>query len=199
MCYYFSQTKDKTSVQQKFKAKLKTPELFTTSEQFNAFDYPKTPVIADSSREVIEMAEWGLIPPNAAETWNRNFTLNARIETLNEKPAFRESAANRCLVITDGFYEWQHNGKQKIKFKIGFGDELFALAGIYSLIGNQIYYAIVTTAAQGIMKEIHNTQFRMPYALKTDEAFNNWLNAKETQPDFDFTAVTKDDIQLSLF
>lgn len=59
----------------------------------------------------------------------------------------------------DAFYEWQHRGKEKIKYKIGFDDELFALAGIYNLIDDRIYYSMITPK-HGVScgKSTHQTQ-----------------------------------------
>lgn len=199
MCFYFQQTKDAQTVEKRFRAKLTQPSEFSPSELYNAFDYPKTPLITEKQPELIEMGNWGLIPEWSTPDWNRNFTLNARIETLNEKPAFRDAVENRCLIILDSFFEWQHSGKQKIKYKIGFNGELFALAGIYTQYENQLYYSIITTEAEGIMREIHNTKFRMPLALKTDEDFEKWLNSGESKPAIDFTAQPLSDFQTSLF
>lgn len=199
MCYYFSQTKDADSLQKKFNSKLKHPELFNVSAQYNGFEFPDTPVIINSEPGTIQMAGWGLIPDSNADIQYRTFTLNAKIETIREKPAYRNLARNRCLIICDAFYEWQHRGKEKIKYKIGFEDETFALAGIYSQIDNRIYYSMITTEAQGIMREIHNIKLRMPFALKTDFEFEAWLQNREVLPRFDFSAEAPDDLQLRLF
>jgi len=58
---------------------------------------------------------------------------------------------------------------------------------------------IETIEAQGIMREIHNTKHRMPFALKGDYEFDAWLKNKEVQPRFDFSAEAPDDLQLRLF
>lgn len=199
MCYYFSQTKDTGQIQKRFNAKLRNPELFTASDQYNGFEFPKTLVIVNSNPELIDLGNWGLIPIWSDKGWSRNFTLNSKIETIQDKPAFKDVVKNRCLILTDGFFEWQHRGKQKIKYKISFGNELFALAGIYSIFEDEIYYSVVTTEAKGVMREIHNVKFRMPFALKTNQDFDLWLNQKTIEPRFDFTTETRDDIQMSLF
>tara|TARA_R110001592_G_scaffold141264_2_gene362676 strand:- start:5087 stop:5512 length:426 start_codon:yes stop_codon:yes gene_type:complete len=141
------------------------------------------------------MSNWGLIPDWANEDWKRNYTLNARIETLSEKSAFKQYTENRCIILVDGFYEWQHKGKEKIKFDIGFNNQLFAFAGLYS----NDTYTIVTTEAKGIMREIHNTKLRMPFSLKTDDNFNNWLNVEEVYPRYDFTTNQLGFTQPTLF
>lgn len=88
------------------------------------------------------------------------------------------------MVIANGFYEWQwqdSKGKNKIKYEIGFGnDDLFAFAGIYSQWVNQNTgeikdtYSIVTTQANQLMAEIHNTKKRMPIILKREDE-SKWL------------------------
>lgn len=183
MCYHFKQTKTIKEVEDKFNAEFSLDEILKSSAQINGFDYPKTPVITNSDASKIQMLQWGLIPEWANKDWNRNYTLNARMETLTEKPAFKNYVANRCIILTDGFYEWQHKGKEKIKFDIGFDNQLFAFAGLY--VNNT--YTIVTIEAKGIMREIHNTKLRMPFSLKTDEDFKDWLNNKEVNPQYDFT------------
>ena len=127
---------------------------------------------------------WGLIPFWAKNDTLKKSTLNARIETLAEKPAFRNSVENRCLVIANGYYEWQwldEKGKQKQKYLITPAkEELFAFAGIYSRwkdpqTGNDINtYSIVTTRANELMSEIHNNKERMPVILRPTDR-QAWL------------------------
>src|SRR5699024_4922015 len=101
-----------------------------------AFEYLKTPVVTNEGPGNLEMFHWGLIPFWAKNDKIRNMTLNGRIESLEEKPAFRNSVSNRCLVVATGYYEWQWvdpKGKVKQKYIIRPMDqELFAFAGIYS-------------------------------------------------------------------
>ena len=61
------------------------------------------------------MYQWGLIPHWADMNWNRNYALNARIETLDKKRSFQDIVENRCLIIVNGFYEWQHVNNAKVK------------------------------------------------------------------------------------
>jgi putative SOS response-associated peptidase YedK len=75
-----------------------------------------------------------LIPAWAKDKTIQQYTLNAKIETLNEKPSFKNNIKNRCLVIADGYYEWQWldpKGKNKQKYLITLtSEEPFAFAGI---------------------------------------------------------------------
>ena len=123
-------------LENRFKSKMNTPELFTPNATVNGFDFPLTPVIIDTNPELILHYNWGLIPNWAENDEIKKVTLNAKIETIDDKPSFKNSVNKRCLVIANGFYEWQwqdSKGKNKVKYEIGIGnEELFAFAGIYS-------------------------------------------------------------------
>lgn len=199
MCFYSKQTKEALKLEKRFKAKVVQLELFAKSNLFNGFEHPETPVITNEDLSQIQMIHWGLLPHWADESFNKSQTLNAKIETLHQKPSFKNIIQNRCIIIVDGFYEWQHLGKQKIKYEIGFNNELFALAGLYDEHDGYKSYTVVTTEAQGIMREIHNTKLRMPFALRTDEEIFRWLNNEEVEPRFDFTAKNLEPIQGTLF
>ena len=95
--------------------------------------------------------------------------------------------------------EWQHIEKNKIKYEIGFSDRLFALAGLYDHSDMGSTYTIVTTEAQGVMREIHNTKLRMPFALKDRDSMDLWLSGDFPVPAYDFTTVPDLYRQTSLF
>lgn len=185
MCFHSKQTKLALEVENRFNAKIDRPSEFKTQSNINGFEFPKTPVILDKHPNVITHMNWGLIPSWAKDEDIRKYTLNAKIETLEEKPSFRNSINKRCLVIADGFYEWQWldaKGKSKIKYEIGLSEvELFAFAGIYSEWINQHTgeivntYALLTTEANSFMAEIHNSKKRMPVILKKEDE-QSWLN-----------------------
>jgi len=185
MCFHSKQTKLALEVETRFKAKIDKPEDFRPSVAVNGFTYAKTPVIVDETPAIITHYNWGLIPAWAKDDDIRKMTLNAKIETVDEKPSFRNSVNKRCLVIANGFYEWQWNdpkGKVKTKYEIGIGnDELFAFAGIYSEWTDKTTgeirntYAILTTEANPLMAEIHNNKKRMPVILKPEDE-TKWLS-----------------------
>ncbi|UCE93055.1 MAG: SOS response-associated peptidase [Flavobacteriaceae bacterium] len=187
MCYQTKLTKKKEEIQRQFDARISGLDEFDPSEVIKAFDFPKTPVITDEDPKLIQLYQWGLIPYWADENWNRQYTLNARIETLEEKPSFKNITNNRCLIIVNGFYEWQHINGSKIKYDIGFNNELFALAGLYDHWADTKTYTVVTTEAKGVMREIHNTKLRMPFALYDQNEMQAWLHGKEVKPRYDFT------------
>ena len=168
MCFHSKQTKTAQEVENRFKASIEKKELFKSSNDVNGFNFAKNPIITDEKPNIIQHYNWGLIPSWAKDEDIKKMTLNARIETIEEKPSFRNSINKRCLVIANGFYEWQwldSKGKNKIKYEIGIGnDDLFAFAGLYSQwINNETgeikhTYTIVTTQANELMSEIHNTK-----------------------------------------
>ena len=184
MCFHSKQSKSAVEVENRFKAEIVKLEEFKPQDNINGFDFQKTPVIIDVQPQVITHYNWGLIPAWAKDQDIRKFTLNAKIETLDEKPSFRNSINKRCLVIANGFYEWQwmdSKGKSKVKYEIGLPDEaLFAFAGLYSewtdVTTGEIKntYAIITTEANTLMSEIHNTKKRMPVILKPEDE-QRWL------------------------
>lgn len=184
MCFHLKQSKEASVVQNRFNAKLDKPNLFKIQTNINAFDFPKTPVIIDTNPNIITHYNWGLIPSWSLNDEIRKMTINAKIETITEKPSFKNSINKRCLIIANGFYEWQwldSKGKQKIKYEIGIGnDDLFAFAGLYSQWTNKstgeirYTYTMVTTEANELMSKIHNIKKRMPIILKPEDE-QKWL------------------------
>ncbi|MGL5892104.1 MAG: SOS response-associated peptidase, partial [Bacteroidia bacterium] len=140
----------------------------------------------------LELMRWGLIPHwatgsgQAAELAKQ--TLNARAETMFEKPSFRDSAAvRRCVIPVTGFYEWQTRGRTKIPYFIApSAGSFFLLGGLHSTwtspeTGEIINtFGIVTVAANPLMAEIHNTKQRMPLILPHG-MINSWTNQQLTQ------------------
>ncbi len=104
--------------------------------------------------------------------------INARAETVAEKPSFRHSfKKQRCLVLADGFYEWKREGKVKQPYYIRFKDHrLFAFAGLWERWEEQEpaleTCTLITTGPNALMEPIHN---RMPVIL-LEQAYASWLN-----------------------
>lgn len=107
MCFHSKQTKSALKVERRFKAKIDDLAIFRPQENINGFTFPKTPIITDEKSNSIQHYHWGLIPSWSKDEDIQKLTLNARIETIEEKPAFKNSINKRCLVIANGFYEWQ--------------------------------------------------------------------------------------------
>ena len=188
MCFHSKQTKKAIEVENRFNAKISDISLFQPSVDINAFTFPLNPIIADTDKSTVNFYRWGLIPKWAKDESIREYTLNARIETINEKPSFRDSLNKRCLIIADGFYEWQWldtKGKKKQKYLITLPNHsLFAFAGIWSEwvdknTGEIVKsYSIVTTQANDLMAEIHNHKKRMPIILNSENE-TDWLKGND--------------------
>jgi len=112
MCFHSKQSKKAQAVEKRFKAKVENPAEFLVSDHINAFSFPKTPVILNSQPDVIQNINWGLIPAWSKNEEIRKYTINAKLETITEKPSFKKVVENRCLIITTGFYEWQWQDKK---------------------------------------------------------------------------------------
>jgi putative SOS response-associated peptidase YedK len=136
MCFHTIQNKLAVQIERRFMAEMRDKNEFVSRQEVNGFTFPKTPVITNEYPEIIEFYNWGLIPNGAKDDHIKSLTLNARVETVYEKPSFRDVVSQRCLVIANGFYEWQwldSKGRNKVKYKIGIDkEELFAFAGLYS-------------------------------------------------------------------
>lgn len=192
MCFHSRQISKPETLEQRFDAKF-TESNYEGKDRFIGFSYPQTPVITNVNEHTIDLYHWGLIPFWAKDDSIRKNTLNARIETLSEKSSFRNSIKNRCLILVDGFYEWQWKdpkGKEKQQYLITLDkDEPFAFAGIYSDWVNKETgeviktYSIITTEANELMAEIHNNKKRMPVIL-TPENEKLWLHGNDVKEFF---------------
>ena len=126
---------------------------------------------------------WGLIPSWAKDRKIASSLINARSETLAEKPAFRTALARRrCLILADGFYEWRKEGQQKLPYYFQLADPRpFAFAGLWTPSagpGLPPTCTIITTAPNELLAEIHD---RMPAILeRADE--DRWLDPRVTDP-----------------
>lgn len=187
MCFHSQLKTDAETLSKRFKVQMPHAGQPTMKGIFNGFAHPYTPIITRAMSTQITSARWGLIPNWAdIKTYNAN-TLNAQIETLNERPSFSPYTENRCLILADGFYEWQWldgKGKRKQKYLITRPqNEPYAYAGIYTVIDNLeagtslVTYTILTTKANELMAEIHNTKKRMPIIL-SHESEKSWLSGE---------------------
>lgn len=142
-----------------------------------------TVVVQREKRQLTEM-RWGLVPSWAKDVSIGNRMINVRAETVAEKPAFRNAfKKRRCLILSDGFYEWQKVGKIKIPTHIRLKKrEPFAFAGLYEYwktkSGKMLEScAIITTTPNEVMSSIHH---RMPVILNPDDE-RAWLNPEKQE------------------
>ena len=131
-----------------------------------------------STRELV-MLRWGLVPSWAKDPAIGNRMINARAETVAEKPAFRAAyRRRRCLVLADGFYEWHREGPIKIPYYISTAnEEPFAFAGLWehwqSKDSDESLQSatLITTVANDFLAHLHH---RMPVILEPNRA-ERWL------------------------
>ena len=159
----------KTLPQAQFEGDLRT--------SFNIAPTQSAYVINSNVDNVLQPMFWGLVPSWAKEGKPNGALINARMETLLEKPSFRQPFENqRCIVPVDSFYEWQTGaGGRKLPFRIMDTEGgLLCLAGIHSVWKTTLKtFAIITTEANAEMSRIHT---RMPVLLKTEAERTAWLS-----------------------
>jgi putative SOS response-associated peptidase YedK len=163
----------------------------------NAFDHFPMPIVTAGKPNALQMFHWGLVPSWSTSQQDalhaRTLTVNCKSEEMYDKASFRDAAKNnqRCLIPCTGFYEWKHlnNGKQKIPHVIGLkNQQIYSIAGLYSRWRNpetQRYmytYTVLTTQANKLMEEIHNTKKRMPVIIPR-EYETDWLNPNMNKDD----------------
>jgi putative SOS response-associated peptidase YedK len=144
-------------------------------------------VVPNNGTHRVDYMIWGLIPSWAKDASIGNRMVNARAETLAEKPSFRSAYKyHRCLIFANGFYEWkpQSGSKSKIphfiKLKSG---TPFAFAGLWEhwqpADGSEVLSAsIITTEPNELMASLHN---RMPVILRSD-VYAQWLDSEPQAP-----------------
>lgn len=179
MCNRFSRTVSVKNVALRFDC---DPPDWNPGPDFNIAPTDPAVVVmtSDKKREMRQM-RFGLIPRWAKDRSFGTRCMNARAETVDTLPSFRDAfKKRRCLVVTDGFFEWKKEGKVKIPFRFVMKDrELFALAGIWDRWTDRDEtvvesFAIVTTESSGDLREFHD---RMPVILNPEtEAV--WLDEK---------------------
>jgi putative SOS response-associated peptidase YedK len=175
-----------TSTPEAIRALFEYPERPNFPPRYNIAPTQPIPIVrlADGKRQFALM-RWGLIPSWVKDPKSFSLLINARAESVVDKPAFRAAMRRRrCLIPADGFYEWTEVGGRKrpyfVRLKSG---EPFAFAGLWETWtgpnGEEIdTAAIVTTAANPTLAAIHN---RMPVILPP-EAFEMWLDCVHVDP-----------------
>ena len=175
MCYNYSLTVFPTK--DDYNAVLKKGDEFQKKFIVNSFDIKKMPVITNKDPEYFQFFYWGLIP-----FWIKNFvdsekirikTINARSETIFDKPSYKNSIrSKRCLIPADGFYEWRNVKGNNYPYYIRLKNHnIFSFAGIWDCWKNPIdkkivySYSIITCKSNKLLSKIHNKKKRMPVIL----------------------------------
>lgn len=185
MCGRFTLAADPSQIREAFPF-VSVPE--ETPRRYNVAPSQPIAVVPNDGKNRLDYFVWGLIPFWAKDPEIGNRMINARAETLAEKPAYRAAfRRRRCLVLADGFYEWKQTPGRKVKEPIYFrlkNGKPFAFAGLWeiwnSADGSQVLScAIITTQPNALVTPVHN---RMP-AILTPEAYPAWLDPGEKNPD----------------
>ena len=182
MCGRYTLTKPLKTIISHFEAKSFKGDYL---ERYNIAPTQSMPVVVTpDGKRVMETMRWGLIPSWVKDPETHSLLINARAETIQEKPSFRSSfKSRRCLVPTDGFYEWIKRDNGKVPYWIHMTDEgLLAFAGIWSEwgMGEDIIrsFSIITAEANSKLKSLHD---RMPVILNSNN-YGHWLDSSQKDP-----------------
>jgi len=186
MCYYSSISVGFKIIETRFGVEFVQSEAYEPAYSACAFTFPLMPVITGEEPARVSLLNWGLIPfwvqDEETALRIRQRALNARAETVFDKPVFRQSIlSKRCLVLVDGFFEWRHLKGKTYPYYIRLTDhQPFALAGIWDIWRNRDTgvevktFSVITTEADSLMAQVHNTRKRMPVILpRADE--KRWI------------------------
>jgi putative SOS response-associated peptidase YedK len=187
MCFSVNVNLIKEELENRYGATFLDPDKYHPSYYYHAFSLPDLPAICSGQTDKIRMLKWGLIPSwvkskeNADEI--RFKTFNARAETVDSKPSYSASfSTKRCIIPVRGFFEWQHTSSGKVPWYIFRADEdIISLAGLWSnwvddKTGEVVdTFSIITTEANAMMAEIHNSGKRMPAILERDME-KDWIS-----------------------
>lgn len=179
MCGRFSLTIEEADIEKRFNARFYSNDL---ARRYNVAPGQLTAVITNERPEEIQLLKWGLVPSWAKDPKIGNRMINARAETIFEKPSFRNLIMKRrCLVLSDGFFEWQPGtGKMKQPWRILMkNDDLFAYAGLWDSRTDHetgeilSTFTIITTHANEKVASIHD---RMPVIMHREDE-QEWIGS----------------------
>lgn len=178
MCGRYSLTHNEQEIQERFQVDSFCHTHLTP--RFNIAPSQGVPVVVfANNRRELGLFTWGLIPSWTKDLHKAKPLINARAETLADKPSFKRAlASRRCIIPADGFYEWQKTTSGKLPMRIRLkSDELFGLAGLWEEWrgpdGHTVQTCtIITVVANSLLAGIHD---RMPAILPPDME-STWLN-----------------------
>lgn len=159
----------------------------TPQPRYNIAPTQDVAAVLNDGRRVLSYLRWGLIPFWAKDPAIGARMINARAETLAEKPSFRTPLkSRRCVIFADGFYEWRKDPGKKTKTPMFFrvkSEEPFAFAGLWDRwrdpAGDDVTSCtIITTTPNELLVKVHN---RMP-AILLPEHYDAWLQSGDVQP-----------------
>lgn len=169
MCGRFSLAKTKEDLQKRFSVSIKS----SFQPQYNIAPMQSCAVITNAAPGEMQFFQWGLIPSWSIDRTTAMNMINARAESVYQKIPFKHIVRNqRCLVPSDGFFEWRKEGKNKVPYRFNLNsEEPFCFAGLWDSWKNEengetIHsFTIITTEANKLVKSVHE---RMPVILRKD-------------------------------
>ncbi len=192
MCFSVNVNLVREELEERFGIPFPDRDKYQPSYYYHAFSLPRLPAVCGWDRGRISLLMWGLIP-----SWTRSReeaeeirfrTFNARAETAASKPSYASAfRKGRCLIPVRGFFEWQHTTTGKVPWYIYHStDSIFSLAGLCDTWNDRSTgetvstFSIITTEANDLMAEIHNSKKRMPVILDRDEE-QIWISPGTTE------------------
>ena len=185
MCGRFSLVRDGTQLLESFPGFVFPDDV---PQRYNIAPSLEVAAVVNDGTGTARFVKWGLVPHWANDPKIGNRMINARAETLSEKPAFRDAyRKRRCLVLADGFYEWRKEPGEKRKTPLYIrlkSERAFAFAGLWETWRQPDGKAlstctIITTEPNALVASIHN---RMPVILSPD-GYETWLDPEPRDPD----------------
>jgi len=192
MCFSVNVNLVKEELENRYGATFLDPDKYHPSYYYHAFGLPEIPAICSGKPGEIHLLKWGLIPSwvrdSAGADEIRYKTFNARSESVDSKPSFSNSFTDkRCIIPVGGFFEWQHTSTGKIPWYIYRSDnDIMSLAGLWSdwtdsNTGETVStFSVITTDANDLMADIHNSKKRMPVVLERGSELK-WLDLSSTK------------------
>jgi len=181
MCGRYSQTKPLGQLRKQFPFAQSEPQWLP---RFNIAPSQEGMVIVNDGIGTLKLMRWGLVPFWAKEESIGHKMINARAETLAEKPAYRDAfKKKRCLILADGFYEWKKAGGARLPHRFVMSNrEPFAFAGLWDSWKRQDdaelkTFTIITTTSNDICRTVHD---RMP-AILDGAHYEQWLDPRVSE------------------
>jgi putative SOS response-associated peptidase YedK len=184
MCGRFTLTVDAHQIREAFPW-ITVPDQI--QPRYNVAPSQPVAVIPNDGKNRLDYFVWGLVPFWAKDPTIGSRMINARGETVDQKPSFKAAFRHRrCLILADGFYEWKKAPDQGVKIPMYIkmkDDRPFALAGLWETWhapdGSDLFTCtIITTEPNDLLKDVHN---RMPVILP-EEAYPLWLGTGPAEP-----------------
>ncbi len=181
MCGRFTLIASFQNILEEFEIQKSIQEIFYEARYNIAPSQQILSILNDGEKNRMGFLKWGFVPSWAKDEKMASKMINARSETVAEKPSFKKSFyQRRCIIPMDSFFEWKREGHGKVPMRIKMkNDSLFGVAGLWdtwnSPLGEVIHTCtILTTESNELMENIHN---RMPVIL-TKEQQMTWLNPR---------------------